>query len=181
MVHDHDPYLGEATTVCTQFALLHFYNREPVANEQPTYQARATSSSGGSASFPPSIPSLSILLLSLLYSHSAEHDTHWVFVGASQDIPLVRGILEDIERMLQKHEGLDPRQHRLTFLDRFDEHSAVIWVSCYTKTVFLSEYRKTQQDILFEMYDIIMRNGARLTSDLHRFQGKCYDCDQTTR
>jgi len=85
-----------------------------------------------------------------------------------EDVDVSQSIVKTIEAMLQKHPDLDPRQHRLSFIDRFDPHSVVIWVSAYTKTVFLSEFRTIQQDLLFQIYAIIRQHGAHLASDLYR-------------
>mmetsp|Transcript_19250 Transcript_19250/g.77107 ORF Transcript_19250/g.77107 Transcript_19250/m.77107 type:complete len:594 (+) Transcript_19250:1484-3265(+) len=85
-----------------------------------------------------------------------------------EDMPMAKDIVTSIKSMLDESPELDPRQHRLAFIDRFDQHSIVIWVSCYSKTVFLSEYRKVQQEVLLRINDIIRMGGARLASDLYR-------------
>ncbi|KAJ8907688.1 hypothetical protein NDN08_007795 [Rhodosorus marinus] len=85
-----------------------------------------------------------------------------------EDMQVAKDIVTSIKSMLDESPELDPRQHRLAFIDRFDQHSIVIWVSCYSKTVFLSEYRKVQQDVLLRINDIIRMGGARLASDLYR-------------
>uniref|UniRef100_A0A7S1TEU1 Mechanosensitive ion channel protein n=1 Tax=Compsopogon caeruleus TaxID=31354 RepID=A0A7S1TEU1_9RHOD len=85
-----------------------------------------------------------------------------------EDAQVVREIVKDLETFLLRNQDLDPRQHRMVYVDGFFEHSIGLWLSCYTKTVFLSEFRRVQQEILLETISIILKHGARLASDLLR-------------
>lgn len=81
-----------------------------------------------------------------------------------EDMPVAPVIVAAMEQLLMSHPDLDPRQHRLAYVDSFGEYSVKIWLSCYTKSVFLYDYRRVQQDILIKCYDIIRANGAKLAT-----------------
>jgi len=81
---------------------------------------------------------------------------------------VIKDIIRDIQTLLDGHPELDPKQHRMVWFDGFGEYSVNLWLSCYTKTVFLSEYRRVQQEILFAVYDIIRSHHGRLACSLIR-------------
>lgn len=87
---------------------------------------------------------------------------------AMEDMCVIKDIIQDIQTLLDQHPELDPKQHRMIWFDGFGEYSVNLWLSCYTKTVFLSEYRRVQQEILFAVYDIIRSHNGRLASSLVR-------------
>lgn len=81
-----------------------------------------------------------------------------------EDMPAVPNIVATMENLLMSHQELDPRQHRLVYIDSFGEYSVKIWLSCYTKSVFLYDYRRVQQDILLRCYEIVRNHGAKLAT-----------------
>lgn len=81
-----------------------------------------------------------------------------------EDVAIVSDIVERMENFLNAHDALDQRQHRLAYVDSFDHFSVCIWISCYTKSVFLAEFRSVQQDILLGFYGIVRDCGAQLAS-----------------
>lgn len=81
-----------------------------------------------------------------------------------EDMPVVPTIVAAIESLMMGHQELDPRQHRLAYVDSFGEYSVRVWISCYTKSVFLYDFRRVQQDILVKCYEIIRANGAKLAT-----------------
>lgn len=81
-----------------------------------------------------------------------------------EDIPVVSEIVAELESLLMTHQELDPRQHRLAYVDSFDDLAVNIWLSCYTKSVFLYDYRRVQQDILMRCHGIIRAKGAKLAT-----------------
>ncbi|GJQ11259.1 hypothetical protein GpartN1_g3050.t1 [Galdieria partita] len=87
---------------------------------------------------------------------------------AMEDMCVIKDIIQDIQNLLDQHPELDPKQHRMVWFDGFGEYSVNLWLSCYTKTVFLSEYRRVQQEILFAVYDIIRSHQGRLACSLVR-------------
>jgi len=87
---------------------------------------------------------------------------------AMEDMCVIKDIIRDIQTLLDGHPELDPKQHRMVWFDGFGEYSVNLWLSCYTKTVFLSEYRRVQQEILFAVYDIIRSHHGRLACSLIR-------------
>eukprot|EP00871_Galdieria_phlegrea_P005394 jgi/Galph1/5856/GphlegSOOS_G4440.1 len=87
---------------------------------------------------------------------------------AMEDMCVIKNIIRDIQTLLDLHPELDPKQHRMVWFDGFGEYSVNIWLSCYTKTVFLGEFRRVQQEILFSVYNIIRSHHARLASSVVR-------------
>lgn len=85
-----------------------------------------------------------------------------------EDMPVVKAVVDDIRTMLVSHPDLDPKQHRMVYVEGFTEFSCNIWLSCYTKQVFLESYMKTQQDIMLRIHEILRKNGARLATTLVR-------------
>ena len=81
-----------------------------------------------------------------------------------EDMPVVHDIIREIQSFLMSHPGLDPKQHRLVYVDGFDEFSVKLWISCYTKSVFLYDFRGIQQQILLDSYGIIRTHGARIAT-----------------
>lgn len=85
-----------------------------------------------------------------------------------EDMPIVAQVVASIDQLLKKHPELDPKQHRLAYVDRFDEFSVQIWMSCYTKSVFLFDWRRIQQELLLSVYGILREHGARLATTTTR-------------
>lgn len=81
-----------------------------------------------------------------------------------EDVPVVKKIVTEMGQVLMQHPGLDPKQHRMVYVDSFDDYSIRIWFSCYTKSVFLYDFRDIQQHLLLNFYDIIRSSGAQLAS-----------------
>ena len=81
-----------------------------------------------------------------------------------EDVPVLPKIVAELTKMLMSHTELDPRQHRMAYVDGFGEYSVMIWLSCYTKSVFLYDFRRVQQEILLKAHDIIRMYGARLAT-----------------
>lgn len=81
-----------------------------------------------------------------------------------EDVPIVKKIVSEMGQVLMQHPGLDPKQHRMVYVDSFDDYSIRIWFSCYTKSVFLYDFRDIQQQLLLSFYDIIRSSGAQLAS-----------------
>lgn len=81
-----------------------------------------------------------------------------------EDMPVVTKVVHGVDQYLKKHPELDPKQHRLAYIDSFDEFSVKIWLSCYTKSVFLFDFRRVQQEILIAAYSILREHGARLAT-----------------
>ncbi len=81
-----------------------------------------------------------------------------------EDVPVLPKIVADLTKMLMAHSELDPRQHRMAYVDGFGEYSVMVWLSCYTKSVFLYDFRRVQQEILLNAHDIVRMHGARLAT-----------------
>ncbi len=87
-----------------------------------------------------------------------------------QDMSKVPAVVSELRETLLANEALDPRQHRLVFFRDVGEYSVDIWLSCFTRSVFLADYLAAQQDILCEVDRILAKHGARLASATNREQ-----------
>lgn len=85
-----------------------------------------------------------------------------------EDMPVVKDVVSSIDHLLKQHPDLDPKQHRLAYVDSFDDYSVKIWMSCYTKSVFLFDWRRVQQELLLSAYGIVREHGARLATSTTR-------------
>ncbi|EOD39000.1 hypothetical protein EMIHUDRAFT_54411, partial [Emiliania huxleyi CCMP1516] len=77
------------------------------------------------------------------------------------DSAKVPAIVSEIKELLLAHEQLDPRQHRLVFFREIGPYSLDVWLSCFTKSVFLTDYLATQQELLVAIERILDKYGAR--------------------
>ena len=84
------------------------------------------------------------------------------------DISAVPAIVSEIREVLLAHKALDPRQHRLVFFRSVGEYSVDIWLSCFTRSVFLTDFLQAQQEILYTIDTILDAHGARFASSLAR-------------
>jgi len=84
------------------------------------------------------------------------------------DVAKAKKIVQEIHAKLVANEELDPKQHRLVHIEHFDKSGVSIWLSCYTKSVFLGDYRRIQENVLLDAYQVIALNGAQIASDLVR-------------
>lgn len=95
-----------------------------------------------------------------------------------EDIPVASTIVSQMEAVLMSHPALDPKQHRLVYVDSYDDYSMQLWFSCYTKSVFLYDFRDVQQELLLKFYEIIRSNGAKLANRNTRDVRPGVDTDQ---
>ena len=49
-------------------------------------------------------------------------------------------------------------------MDGFGEYSVMIWLSCYTKSVFLYDFRRVKLEIVLKVHDIIRMYGTKLAT-----------------
>ena len=87
-----------------------------------------------------------------------------------QDRARLPAIIGDIKAALMANTNLDPRQHRLIYWRSVGEYSLDLWLSCFTRSVYLVDFLNVQQDLLFEIDRILDANGARFASNLAREQ-----------
>lgn len=73
------------------------------------------------------------------------------------DMGKLPAIVREVKELLLSHEALDPRQHRLVFFREVGPYSLDLWVSCFTKSVFLTDYLTAQQEVLFGVDQILVR------------------------
>jgi len=82
--------------------------------------------------------------------------------------PVAQKICADILKRLDANPELDPKQHRLVYIEKCTPTAVSIWLSCYTRSIFLADFRRVQQDVLLDAWDVIESHGARLASELVR-------------
>ena len=87
-----------------------------------------------------------------------------------QDRARLPVIIGEIKAALMANPNLDIRQHRLVYWRSIGEYSLDLWLSCFTRSVYLVDFLNVQQDILFEIDSILDANGARFASNLAREQ-----------
>jgi MscS family membrane protein len=76
------------------------------------------------------------------------------------DATKVSAIVEDIEKMLRDHPGIDTRRLLMVNLYEFASSSLNILVYAYAKTVDWEAFNSLQHDILLKIIDIITSHGA---------------------
>lgn len=84
------------------------------------------------------------------------------------DLDKVGPVLEDIRDLINSHKGLDQEQHRLVRLRQIGGYCAMIWVSCYSRSIALAEYCMLREDILLSIKNIMFKNGTSIASSLER-------------
>lgn len=77
--------------------------------------------------------------------------------GDSGKIPK---IIEEINKMLKRHEDLDQDESAFVNLVTFGHASLDILIWAFTKTIDLEEFHKVKQDVFFKILDIIHQNDA---------------------
>lgn len=87
-----------------------------------------------------------------------------------EDIQKVKVIVEDIEKLLASHEGIDQTQlYRIHFVE-FASSSLDLCLSAYTKATARKAYLAVQQDVFLQIANIIESHGAEVafpTRTLH--------------
>jgi len=86
-----------------------------------------------------------------------------------EDLPKAEKICNDILEKLMANPDLDPKQHRIVNIENITMNAICIWISCYTKSVFLSDFRRVQQEVILDVVDVIRANNAGLASEQVRY------------
>lgn len=84
------------------------------------------------------------------------------------DLDKIDGILDGIKDLIENHKKIDPEMHRLVRMRAIEEHAALIWVSCYTKSINLQEYVAVREDIILSIRNIMYKNGTTFATTLER-------------
>ncbi|GAB4233222.1 MAG: hypothetical protein Tsb0021_12130 [Chlamydiales bacterium] len=86
------------------------------------------------------------------------------------DLKKIKPIIADIESMLKQHPGIDKNQLINVRFIAFGAHSLEVELYCFTKATKYADYRKTHEDLLFGVADILEQHGAEIafpTSTVH--------------
>lgn len=76
------------------------------------------------------------------------------------DAAKMRPIIEEIEKMIKSHEGIDQEKSLMVHFLSFAPSALEINVYCFTKTTNWQLYREVQQDVFLKCIDIITAHGA---------------------
>ncbi|GAB5412140.1 MAG: mechanosensitive ion channel family protein [Chlamydiales bacterium] len=76
------------------------------------------------------------------------------------DATKIRVIVEDLEKMVRAHEGIDQNNTIMIHFVNFGPSSLDINIYCFTKTTNWGAYRAVQQDVFIRCIDIITAHGA---------------------
>eukprot|EP00933_Yihiella_yeosuensis_P016188 TRINITY_DN13922_c0_g1_i1.p1 TRINITY_DN13922_c0_g1~~TRINITY_DN13922_c0_g1_i1.p1 ORF type:complete len:558 (-),score=140.62 TRINITY_DN13922_c0_g1_i1:125-1798(-) len=84
------------------------------------------------------------------------------------DIDKVDKIRFDINEVIQNHKDVDPDMHRIVRLRSIGDYAAMIWVSCYSKSINLKDYVMLREDILLNVKNIMFKYGTTFASAIER-------------
>lgn len=86
------------------------------------------------------------------------------------DISAVPKIVEQVEKMLKKHNDIDTDQTLMVNLNNFSDSTVQFFIYAFTKTKDWVEYHSVKQDVMMKISDIVTKNGAEFafpTRTLH--------------
>ena len=72
-----------------------------------------------------------------------------------KDVPILPKVVAELTKILMLHTELDLRQHRVVYIGGFGKYSLMIWLSSHSKSVFLYDFCRVQQEILLKAHDTI--------------------------
>jgi len=84
------------------------------------------------------------------------------------DLARVEEMLTEMRQLVEHHDGLDERMHRVCRLRKVDMYSLKIWVSCYTGPVGLAEYLEVQENLLLGLSSILTSYNTTWASHMER-------------
>ena len=78
------------------------------------------------------------------------------------DFSQIKAICTDIESMLKEHQDIDTSQTLMVNFNRFADSSLEFFIYCFTHTTHWQTFHRIKQDILIDVGDIILKNGAEI-------------------
>ena len=78
------------------------------------------------------------------------------------DLGKMKLVLDDVQKLLEESEEIDPGMTRLARFDRFSESSVDFFIQCYTRTTGRARYSEIKQELLLEIARIVERHGAEI-------------------
>jgi len=84
------------------------------------------------------------------------------------DLTKIDSVLDDIRDFIENHKDLDPEQHRHARFRQIGAYGAIIWVSCYTKGVNLTDWVTVTEDVLLGIKNIMFKHGMTFATTLER-------------
>jgi MscS family membrane protein len=86
------------------------------------------------------------------------------------DADKVRGIVQDVKKMLMEHEEIDQSQTMIVNFNKFAPSSLDFFIYTFTRTTNWIHYHEVKEDVLLKVMDIIVKHGAEVafpTSTIH--------------
>jgi MscS family membrane protein len=77
-----------------------------------------------------------------------------------QDFGQVKQIISEIKQFLNDHPDFDSNERQMVHLASYGQSSLDIEINTYTKLVDLKDYNDIKQELLFKVYDIVVKNNA---------------------
>lgn len=90
------------------------------------------------------------------------------------DIAHVHPVAQEIQAMLEEHEGIDQNQRFFASFSDFNSCSLDIDVSAFTRSTDYDKFREVKEDVLLKIADIVEQHKAEFafpTSTIHLQQG----------
>lgn len=87
-----------------------------------------------------------------------------------EDVEKAEGILVEIREYIKNNRFVDQNLYNFIHFDNFGENGVELLLRIYLKSIRLDEYLEQQEKILFDIYQIISKNGAEMaynTSTVH--------------
>ena len=78
------------------------------------------------------------------------------------DIKVLPTIIEEVKKMLQKHEGIDESQTLIVNFDHFADSSVNFFIYTFTHTTKWRRFHEIKQDVLVKIADIIAKQNAEI-------------------
>ncbi|GAB5353784.1 hypothetical protein AAMO2058_000063600 [Amorphochlora amoebiformis] len=87
-----------------------------------------------------------------------------------RDSDQFESIVHEIRELIQNHEDIDPRMHRLARLRDITPYSANVWLSCYTKSILLADYTEVREKLILAIHEILHDHKTTFASNIERIQ-----------
>lgn len=84
------------------------------------------------------------------------------------DLDKIDGILEDVRELIQRDQNVDEEMHRLVHLREIKDYAAMIWVSCYTKSINLEDWVSLKESLWLSITRIVFKYGTTFANTLDR-------------
>lgn len=117
------------------------------------------------------LPNATFTTISVENPSRMSHRRIYETVGVRyDDADKVRGIVQDVKKMLMEHEEIDQSQTMIVNFNKFAPSSLDFFIYTFTRTTNWIHYHEVKEDVLLKVMDIIVKHGAEVafpTSTIH--------------